>query len=62
MSNRRSTRDTREVQVSPVPDSYVVMAIVLAAVLAGLLLYVVTMLSSGDVGTNQPSAQSLSDW
>jgi hypothetical protein len=62
MSNTRPTRDTREARISPVPDSYVVIAIVLAAVFAGLLLYVVTMLSTGNVGTTQPSAQSLSDW
>jgi hypothetical protein len=60
MSNTRP--DTREARISPVPDSYVVVAIVLAAVFAGLLLYVVTMLSTGNVVTTQPSAQSLSDW
>ena len=62
MSNTRPTRETREIRVSPVPDSYVVIAIVLAAVVAGLLLYFVTKFSTETVGTTQPSAQSLSDW
>jgi hypothetical protein len=62
MSNTRPTRDTREIRVSPVPDGYVVIAIVLAAVFAALFLYVVTMFSTGNVGTTEPSAQSLSDW
>ena len=43
---------------SPFTDINVVIAIVLAAVFAGLLLFAVTMLSTGNVGTTQPSAQS----
>jgi hypothetical protein len=61
MPDRPLTRDAREARdnTSPVADSYVVTAIVGAAVIAGLLLFLGSaMLKTGDVNTTQPDTQS----
>jgi hypothetical protein len=61
MPDRPLTRDAREARdnTSPVADSYVVIAIVAAAVIAGLFLFAGSaMFNTGDVSTTQPGIQS----
>ena len=61
MPDRPLTRDAREARdnISPIADSYVVTAILAAAVAAGLLLFVGSaMFKTGDVNTTQPGVES----
>jgi hypothetical protein len=61
MPDRPLTRDAREARdnTSPIADSYVVAAIVGAAVAAGLLLFVGSaMFNTGDVNTTQPGVEA----